>query len=201
MTSSGLWELGLTPVCSKKFCSRILCPLNPPPPNQQSDGFPQEFVLKGPQTELRTLNQNCEQILLKLRTNRIVNKRVLLSFGNSQTWLFQAWLFAKTSYAFAGFCAKSSFALFCTFVWLFARFCALLRTCVCAFLCSFVAPLNAFTPFCIRPLLEQPPLRAHRLNNVKIALWDCNFQARSNMSSEPPTKALFYLWGNSEGQS
>ena len=35
-------------------------PLNPsvPPPNQQSDGCPPEFILKGPQTELRTLSQN-----------------------------------------------------------------------------------------------------------------------------------------------
>ena len=39
----------------------IFVPLNPPPPNQQSDGFPLEFLLKGPQTELRTLSQNCEQ--------------------------------------------------------------------------------------------------------------------------------------------
>ena len=45
----------------------ILLPFNPPPlPNQQSDGFPLESVLKGPQTELRTLSKkktlpNCEQ--------------------------------------------------------------------------------------------------------------------------------------------
>ena len=38
----------------------------PPLPNQQSDGFPLEFLLKGPQTELRTLSQNCEQTLQKV---------------------------------------------------------------------------------------------------------------------------------------
>ena len=39
-----------------------------PPPNQPSDGFPLDFLLKGPQTELQTLSQttnklsqNCEQ--------------------------------------------------------------------------------------------------------------------------------------------
>ena len=56
----------------------LLCALTPPPPNQQSDGFPLEFLLKGPQTELRTLSQNCEQTLQKLRTNRIMNKRAFL---------------------------------------------------------------------------------------------------------------------------
>ena len=61
-----------TPVCSQNVCSQFLCPLTPPPPNQQSDGFPLEFLLKGPQTELRTLSQNCEQTLSKLRTKRIL---------------------------------------------------------------------------------------------------------------------------------
>ena len=46
----------------------------PPPPNQQNDGFPLEFLLKGPQTELQTLSQNCEQTLQKLRTNRIIRR-------------------------------------------------------------------------------------------------------------------------------
>ena len=47
----------------------ILVPLNPPPPpKQQSDGSPIEFMLKGPQTELRTLSQNCEQTLRKWQT-------------------------------------------------------------------------------------------------------------------------------------
>ena len=50
----------------------IFVPFNPPPPNQRDDGFPLEFLLKGPQTELRTLRQNCEQTLQNLRTNRIV---------------------------------------------------------------------------------------------------------------------------------
>ena len=58
----------------------IFAPLKPPPPpNQQSDGFPLEFLLKGPQTELRTLSQNCEQTLQKLRTNRIMNKGEFLT--------------------------------------------------------------------------------------------------------------------------
>ena len=66
------------PVCSQNFCSQF-APLNHPPPNQQNDGFPLEFLLKGPQTELRTLSQNCEQTLQKLRTNRIMNKRAFLT--------------------------------------------------------------------------------------------------------------------------
>ena len=65
-------------VCSQNFCSQFLCPLTPPPPNQQNDGFPLEFLSKGPQTELRTLSQNCEQTLQKLRTNRIMNKLAFL---------------------------------------------------------------------------------------------------------------------------
>ena len=53
-----------TPVCSQNICSQFSCPLTPPPlPNQQSDGFALEFLLEGPQTELRTLSQNCEQNL------------------------------------------------------------------------------------------------------------------------------------------
>ena len=63
-----------------KFLFTIFAPLNPPPPNQQNDGFPLEFLLKGPQTELRTLSKNCEQTLQKLRTNRIMNKRAFLNF-------------------------------------------------------------------------------------------------------------------------
>ena len=63
-----------------KFLFTIFVPLNPPPPNQQNDGFPLELLLKEPQTELRTLSQNCEQTLQKLRTNRITNKRAFLRF-------------------------------------------------------------------------------------------------------------------------
>ena len=60
----------------------IFLPLNTPPLNQQNDGFPLEFLSKGPQIELRTLSQNCEKALQKLRTNRIMNKRVfLILFG------------------------------------------------------------------------------------------------------------------------
>ena len=53
--------------------------LAPPPPKTRSDGFRLEFLLEGPQTELRTLSQNCEQTLQKLRTNRIMNKRAFLN--------------------------------------------------------------------------------------------------------------------------
>ena len=62
------------PFVHKMLVHKIFVPLNPPPPNQQTDGFPLEFLLKGPQTELRTLSQDCEQTLEKLRTNRIMNK-------------------------------------------------------------------------------------------------------------------------------
>ena len=43
----------------------IFVPLNPPLPTskKQNDGFPLEFLSKGPQTELRILRQNCEQTL------------------------------------------------------------------------------------------------------------------------------------------
>ena len=56
--------------CSFTKCLfTIFVPLNLPPPNQQSDGFPLEVLLKRPQTELWTLSQdrtqkkrkNCEQ--------------------------------------------------------------------------------------------------------------------------------------------
>ena len=63
-----------------KFVFTISVPLNPLPPIQQSDGFPLEFLLKGPQAELRTLSQNCEQTVLKLQTNRIMNKRAFLKY-------------------------------------------------------------------------------------------------------------------------
>ena len=63
-----------------KFLFTIFAPFTTPPPNQQSEGFPLEFLLKGPQTELRTLSQNCEQTLQKLRTNRIMNKRAFPKF-------------------------------------------------------------------------------------------------------------------------
>ena len=56
--------------------------LNPlPSQKQQGDGFALEFLLKGPQTELRTPRQNCEQNLRKLRTNRIMNKRAFLNIA------------------------------------------------------------------------------------------------------------------------
>ena len=62
-----------------KFLFTIFALINPPPPNQANEGFPLEFPLEGPQTELRTLSQNCEQTPQKLRTNRIMNKRAFLN--------------------------------------------------------------------------------------------------------------------------
>ena len=51
------------------------CALNPPSSQPAKWGIPLEFLLEGPQMELRALSQNCEQTLQKLRTNRIMNKR------------------------------------------------------------------------------------------------------------------------------
>ena len=68
----------------KIFVHNSCDPYPPPPPNQQNDGFPLEFLVKGPQTELRTLSQNCEQTLRKLRTNRIVKKRAFLNYQKTK---------------------------------------------------------------------------------------------------------------------
>ena len=69
-----------------KILFTILAPLDTPPPNQQSDGFPLEFRFKRPKTELRTLSQNCVQTLPTLRAKTMMNKRAFLnainSFGN-----------------------------------------------------------------------------------------------------------------------
>ena len=68
------------PECTEPFFLRLLgnaslftkilftfVPIKPPPPpNQQNYGFRLEFLLKGPQTELRTLSQNRKQTLQKL---------------------------------------------------------------------------------------------------------------------------------------
>ena len=40
-----------------------------------------DFPLKGPQTELQTLSQNCEQTLQKLRANRNMNKGAFPNFA------------------------------------------------------------------------------------------------------------------------
>ena len=63
-------------------------PLNPPLPTSKVMDFLLEFLLKGPQTELQTLSQNCKQTLQKLRTNRIVNKRAFLKYINNLPGLF-----------------------------------------------------------------------------------------------------------------
>ena len=66
------WRSGMVRVrkrqfVHKSFVHNFCAPYSPPPPpNQQNDGFPLELLLKGPQTELRTLSQNCEQTLQKL---------------------------------------------------------------------------------------------------------------------------------------
>ena len=73
----------------KVFVHNFGTPSTPPPPNQQRDGFSLEFLLiKAPQTESRTLSQNCEQIPLKLRTNRITNKRAFLKLIRSTSFAF-----------------------------------------------------------------------------------------------------------------
>ena len=64
----------------RQFVHKMSVPLNPSPRNQQSEGFPLQFPFKVPRTELRTLSQNCEQTLQKLRTNGIMNKRAFLTF-------------------------------------------------------------------------------------------------------------------------
>ena len=63
----------------KMFVHNFCANYPPPLPTSKVDGFPLEFLLKGPQTELRTLSQNCAQTLQKLRTNRIMNKRAFLN--------------------------------------------------------------------------------------------------------------------------
>ena len=67
------------PFVHKNVCSHFLCPLTPPPPKPAKWWISLEFLLKWPQTELRTLSKNCEQTLQNLRTNRIVNKRAFLN--------------------------------------------------------------------------------------------------------------------------
>ena len=60
----------------RKMLVHNFCAPQPPPPQP---AFPLEFLLEGPQTELQTLSQNCEQTLHKLPTNRIMNKQVFLN--------------------------------------------------------------------------------------------------------------------------
>ena len=80
-----------------KFLFTIFVPLDPPPPNQQNEGFPLEFLLKEPQTKLRTLSQNCEQNLRNLRTNRIVFEKKRAFLINNQHPL-------RGGFAKGGFC-------------------------------------------------------------------------------------------------
>ena len=77
----------------KMFVHNFCALLTPPPPNQQDEGFPLEFLLERPQTELRTLSQNCEQTLQKLRTNRIMNKRAFLKYDR----LYAPWFWGRGS--------------------------------------------------------------------------------------------------------
>ena len=44
-----------------KISVHNFCAPYPPPPNQQIDGFPLEFLFEGPQAEARTLSQNCKK--------------------------------------------------------------------------------------------------------------------------------------------
>ena len=66
--------------------------------------------------------------------------------------------------------------------------------CTEALFCARLCPFCALVRYFLRTL------RAQRWKNFKIALRDWNFQSRLKISSEPPTKPLFFLWGNSEGQ-
>ena len=52
-------------------------PLKPPTSNQQSDGFPLEFLLKGPQTDIQRTSNRIANTQPKLRTNspKIANKQ------------------------------------------------------------------------------------------------------------------------------
>ena len=75
--------LSLCALCRKRqfvhiiFVHIIFVPLDPPPPpNQQNEGFPLEFLLEGPQTELRTLSQNCEETLQKSGVNKSARERI-----------------------------------------------------------------------------------------------------------------------------
>ena len=71
-----------------KLLFTIFAPDNAPPPNQQSDGLPLEFLLKDPNTIANTQP--------KLRTNppKIANKRAFLisGAGSPLTYLGSAWL-------------------------------------------------------------------------------------------------------------
>ena len=84
----------------QKFCSRFLCPLTPPPPrNQQSDGFPLEFLPQGPQ------KQNCEHPANKpsekiVRTNRIMNKRAFLKKAGKSPKKTKIFILAETLKSF-----------------------------------------------------------------------------------------------------
>ena len=68
----------------KMFVHNFGAPKPPPIPKERTDGFPLKFVLKGPQTESRTLSQSYEQTLPKLRTTRIATKRATLALSWQQ---------------------------------------------------------------------------------------------------------------------
>ena len=79
------WYLGNASLFTK-FLFTILVPVNPPPSNSEVMDLVLKLYKKAPQTELRTLSQNCEQTLPKLRTNRIANKWAFLSIiGNENS--------------------------------------------------------------------------------------------------------------------
>ena len=65
-----------TPAFFTTFLSTIFLPLNHPLPISKMMDFLFNFYW-GPQTDLRTLGQNCEQTFQELRTNRIMNNRAV----------------------------------------------------------------------------------------------------------------------------
>ena len=91
-----------------KISVHNFCAPWPPPSNQQNDGFPLEFLLKGPQTELRALSQNYEQTLQKLRTTELRTNGRFWTKSESNFGRFLArladfsWVFAsKTQESFS----------------------------------------------------------------------------------------------------
>ena len=66
------------------FLFTVVVPLSPPHPNQQSDGFPLEFLLKGPQTNPPKIanKQKYDQTGVSVLNHRGTKIRVfLLRFG------------------------------------------------------------------------------------------------------------------------
>ena len=83
----------------------VLLPLNPPPSQQENDGFSLEFIhwkaLKQncEHSAKIALSENCEQTLWKSRTKRIMNKRAFLIHA----------CFYGVSYNYRAICCKMGY--------------------------------------------------------------------------------------------